>query len=145
MDTSIVATRSAPGIARLAAMTLAAGAFSVLGTAAFAQNSNQSVQQPAVTVRAPRVVQRSASVGSDGLAVEQLSLTRRVSFADLNLDTPQGKVALKLRIRDSAREACQELASHYPFLLWTDDVQTCVHHAMLTWMPQIHGVPATAQ
>jgi UrcA family protein len=126
-------------------MTLAAGAFSVLGTAAFAQNSSESVQQPTVTVRAPHVVQRSSSVGADGLAVEQLSLTRRVSFADLNLDTPQGKVALKLRIRDNAREACQELASRYPFLLWTDDVQTCVHNAMLTWMPQIHGVSATAQ
>jgi UrcA family protein len=116
----------------------------LLGTAAFAQNSGESVQQPTVTVRAPRLVQHS-SVGAGGLTVEQLSLTRKVSFADLNLDTPEGKAALKVRIRDNAREACQELTSRYPSLLWTDDVQTCVHNAMLTWMPQIHGIPATVQ
>jgi UrcA family protein len=132
-------------MARLAALTLGAGAVSLLGTAAaLANNSSESVQ-PTVTVRAPRVVEHSSTVGANGLAVEQLTLTRMVSFADLNLDTSQGKVALKLRIRDNAREACQELASRYPYLLWTDDVQTCVHNAMLTWMPQIHGVPATAQ
>jgi len=144
MDSSIVDTRSTRGMARAVTLTLAAGAFSVLGSAAFAQNGSESALQPTVTVQAPRVVQHGA-VGSGGLSVEQLSLRREVNFADLNLDTPQGKAALHDRIRANAREACQALARLYPSLLWIDDVNTCVQNAMLTWMPQVHAVASVQQ
>lgn len=144
MDTSNVATRSTSRVSRLVALTLAAGAFSFLGTVAVAQNSSGSEGQSTVTVQAPRVVHKSAGVGANGLALEQLSLTREVSFADLNLDTPEGKVALHDRIRSNAREACQQLAALYPFSIFTDDVQTCVQNAMLTWMPQVHALAPSA-
>lgn len=110
-----------------------------LGTVAVAQNGSARVPQSTVTVQAPRVVHHKIVGTNAGITIEQLSLTREVSFADLNLDTPQGKVALHERIRNNAREACQELASLYPFALWTDDVETCVQNAMLTWMPQLHA------
>lgn len=136
MDTSTVAKKSTGRAVRLAALTLAAGAFSFLGSVAMADNSSASAVQPSVTVTAPRIVHRS--MGPSGLSVEQYSLSRRVSFADLNLDTPEGKAALHERIRASARAACQQMESLYPSSFWIDDVQTCVHNALLTWMPQVH-------
>jgi len=144
MNTSTVATRSTRLAGRLAALTLAAGTLSLLGTAASAQNSSDAASLPAVTVQASPVVQHR-SFGTNGLAGEQLLLTRHVNYADLNLDTPEGKIALHRRIRDSARAACQELEARYPLELWTNDVQTCVQNAMLTWMPVIHGFPTAAQ
>jgi UrcA family protein len=138
MGTARVAKGSAK--VRLAAVTLAAGAFSLLGTVALAQNGSAS-EQSTVTVQAPRVVHRNAGTTAGGISVEQVSLSRRVSYADLNLDTAAGRVALHERIRANAWEACQQLTSLSPFALWTDDVQTCVHNAMLTWMPRVHGVP----
>lgn len=143
MDTSTAAPRSGR-VARLAALTLAAGSFSFVGTLAFAQNSSGSVAQPTVTVRAPRVVEHR-SLSSNGMSVVQLSQTRMVSFADLNLDTPEGRAALHERIRENARAACVELSSTHPFLLWTDDVQSCVQQAMLTWMPRVHAVAVVDQ
>src|ERR1700722_17215718 len=130
MNTSTVATRSTRVARRLAALTLAAGTLSLLGTTAFAQDSSDSDSLPAITVQASPVVQHQ-SVGTHGLAVEQLLLTRHINYADLNLDTPEGKIALHRRIRDNARGACQELEARYPLELWTNDVQTCVQHAML--------------
>jgi UrcA family protein len=125
-------------------MTLAAGAISVLGTVAFAQNVDTDKLQPSVTVQAPRVVQhQSAGINGYGMSVEKLSLTRRFSYADLNLDTPEGKAALRARIRITAREACQELSSRYPSAMWVDDMQTCVRNALFTWMPQVHLASAT--
>lgn len=143
MDTSI-GTPKTGRAARLATLALAAGAMSFLGSAAFAQNSSAGVTQPTITVHAPRVVQHS-SAGSSGMSVVQFSETRVVSFSDLNLDTPEGKVALHQRIRANARAACEELASTHPFMLWTDDVQSCVQQAMLTWMPRAHAYPLVAR
>lgn len=143
MDTS-TKTPTSGRVARLVTLTLAAGTLSFLGTAAFAQNSSASVSPPSITVQAPRVVEHR-SVGSAGLSVLQVSQTRVVSFADLNLDTPAGRIALHERIRANARAACEELASTHPFLIWSDDVPSCVHQAMLTWMPRVHDVPAVAQ
>ncbi|HTT05388.1 MAG TPA: UrcA family protein [Steroidobacteraceae bacterium] len=143
MDTSIGTPRTGR-VTRLATLALAAGAVSFLGSAAFAQNSSTGALQPTVTVKAPRVVQHR-SMGSSGMSVVQFSQTRVVSFSDLNLDTPEGKIALHQRIRANARAACEELASTHPFLLWTDDVQTCVQQAMLTWMPRAHAFPLDAR
>jgi UrcA family protein len=143
MDTSTAAPSSGR-VARLAALTLAAGTLSFIGTVAFAQNSSDSATQPTVTVQAPRVVEHR-SVGGTGVSEVRVSETRVISFADLNLDTPEGKAALHERIRENARAACEELASTHPFLLWTDDVQSCVQQAMLTWMPRVHAVPVAAQ
>jgi UrcA family protein len=131
-------------VARLVTLTLAAGTLSLLGTAAFAQNSSATASQPSVTVKAPRVVEHR-SAGISGMSEVQFSLTRVISFADLNLDTPAGRIALHERIRANARAACEELESTHPFLLWNDDVSTCVHQAMLTWMPRAHAVPAVTQ
>lgn len=143
MDTSIKTPRSGR-VARLVSLTLVAGSLSFLGTAAFAQDSSANVSQPSVTVRAPRVVEHR-SLGTSGMSTVTLSQTRLVSFADLNLDTRAGRVALHERIRANARAACEELASTHPSLLFTDDVPSCVQQAMLTWMPRAHAVPAIAE
>lgn len=145
MNTHEVATGK---LTRMA--TLAVAAVSLVGTVAMAGNGSQSrtesqsEQQRTVTVRAPRIVQHR-SMAAGGMSVTQFSLRREVSFADLNLDTPEGKVALHARIRASARAACDELESANPGLLWIDDVQTCVQNAMLTWMPQVHAAPAALE
>ena len=143
MDTSTKTPRSGR-VARLVTLTLAAGTLSFLGSTAFAQNSSASVSEPTVTVQAPRVVEHRA-VGASGMGEVRFSLTRVVSFADLNLDTPAGRIALHERIRANARAACEQLQSEHPFLVWNDDVSSCVHQAMLTWMPRAHAVPLVAR
>jgi len=143
MNASNGITRSARATARLAALTLAAGALSMIGSIAFAQDSSQTTTQSTVTVTAPRIIERNA-VGPAGMGATRYTLVSVISFADLNLDTPEGRVALHKRIRATAQRACEEIGTRYPSQIWIDDVDTCVHNAMLTWMPRAH-LSATAQ
>ena len=136
MNPSNGSTRSARGTARLAALTLAAGALSLAGGVALAQNGSDTTQST-VTVTAPRIIERNAA-GANGMGATRYTLVSVISFADLNLDTPEGRVALHKRIRATAQRACEEIGTRYPTQMWIDDVDTCVHNAMLTWMPRAH-------
>lgn len=66
----------------------------------------QSVQKE-VTVVARRAVRLGQTAG--GASREEITVQRRVSFADLDLTTPVGAQTLERRIHDAAASACTEL------------------------------------
>jgi len=72
-----------------------------------------------VIIRAPDVVRRplprSGPGSPPGLTnPEIISLTRAVSYSDLNLSIASDVAELETRVRNTAREVCLELARRYP-------------------------------
>ena len=71
-----------------------------------------------VTIRAPYVVRREPAprVGAPSgfRNPELISLSRVVSYADLDLSRASGIAELQTRVRNTARDVCQELNTRYP-------------------------------
>ena len=64
-----------------------------------------------VYVYAPRVyVERTSPLGP----IEKISLTRPVRYDDLNLRTVRGADELRMRVRTTALDICDQLAVEYP-------------------------------
>ncbi len=133
-----------PGIAstgasarRLVAMAAAvATAASFVAPLAVAQVEPPRVEKdvtlgaPEITVFAPEVVRRRVGVGRFGNPIEVVSLTRTVSYADLDLGKPQDAAELRRRIRATANEACRELDRRAPSnLLLGPHPDVCVREA----------------
>lgn len=96
--------------AMLAALTIGSGA---AGVSAQTVRVGEPVFE--LTVVAPRLVRRQMSRESaTGAPVELVSLTRRVSFSDLDLAKHADVLELDRRIETVAREACDQLASVFP-------------------------------
>lgn len=108
-----------------------------LATSAFATNKLPSITVQAVASKA--VVGRSTI----GAPIEQATLTRRVSYADLDLTTYTGVMTLKRRVREAAREACRKLDDLYPFE--ERQAATCVINAVADASQQVEGAIAGAQ
>jgi UrcA family protein len=109
---------------RLAAVVMfcvvAAGASLAPSSGALAQPDAASAPSVAtaqgLTIVAPKVVRRETT-GAKAFAdapIEVLSLSRTVSFADLDLSTEAGAVELKKRIMYGALAACDDLEAQYP-------------------------------
>jgi UrcA family protein len=62
-----------------------------------------------VIVEAPRVVHSTDRVRPVGGQIDIASVRYRVSYADLNLATHTGAVALEERVNDAAKRACKQL------------------------------------
>jgi len=109
---------------RLAAMVM----FAALAAGASLATSSRALAQPdataappvttaqGLTIVAPKVVRRQTT-GAKAFAsapIEVLSLSRTVSFADLDLSTESGATELKKRIMYGALAACDDLEAQYP-------------------------------
>jgi UrcA family protein len=68
---------------------------------------------PQVIVEAPHI-EKSTQTGPAGQRRETLSIVYKVDYSDLNLATHSGAVELQKRIKDSATQACQQLAKLFP-------------------------------
>lgn len=71
----------------------------------------------ALTVTAPRVVRHEAAGGAGhfpGAPIEVLSVSRSVSFADLDLATRTGADEFRKRIMYGALAACDAIDAEYP-------------------------------
>lgn len=69
----------------------------------------------ALTVVAPRVLRGQAGPAwAQGAPIEVVSLSKTVSFADLDLTTSGGVDEFKKRIMYAALAACDELEAEYP-------------------------------
>jgi UrcA family protein len=110
------------GKASLAAIQVLAAVLAVgvglavgAGLAAVAQPSRAGDPIFELTVVAPRLVReevgRQPATASD---VELVSLTRRVSYSDLDLALHAHVLELERRIEATAREACEQLARLFP-------------------------------
>ena len=108
-----------------------------LVASAFATN-----RLPPITVQAPvsKVVVGRSTIG---VPIEETTVKRRVSYADLDLTTYAGATELKRRVREAAREACTKLDSLYPY----EDRQapSCVSDAIAAASRQVNDAIARAQ
>ena len=96
-----------------------------------------------VTIQAERtakVVGRSYT----GVPIELVTLTRRVSYADLDLSTHTGATELEKRVSDTAKDACKQLDTLYP-LTASAGGPSCVKKATDDAMVQAHAAIAAAE
>ncbi len=84
------------------------------------------------------VVSRSSS----GVPTEQVTLTHRVSYADLDLKTQIGAAELQKRVKETARAACKQLDELYP--LEGKNERQCTKDAIAQASPQVEQAIAAA-
>jgi UrcA family protein len=138
MPHATVANLSLPSHKRVDGWACAAagaviGIFALVNHPAFAQQATEtSGVNEEITIVAPRVVQRKV-VGRTtiGAPIEVISLSRPVSYADLDLSTQEGRAELRKRIENTAKAACKELDVMYPDSMFQPipAEQNCVKNA----------------
>ncbi len=67
-----------------------------------------------VTVSADRITRLPESRTNSGFPMEVITLTRQVSYADLDLVSASGAAMLQTRVKETARAACDQLDKTYP-------------------------------
>ena len=95
-------------------LTCICGTAAGLGIPAHAQWPNGQEQ---VTIEAsPYMVQHSPLPGAPPALQreERLSVSRRVSYADLNLSNPSDAAELERRIKETAKDICRHATRQYP-------------------------------
>jgi UrcA family protein len=131
---------------RIPALTASITAIAAAAAMALAGAATPSNQQPEVRVQASgKVTHEQVGTTYSGEPIEQLQLNRGVGYRDLNLNTPAGVRELKRRIHYTAREACRQLRSLYPFALWRDSNADCVNQAIQGAMAQVPAAIASAK
>lgn len=123
-------------------------AFGLLGAALMAFSSGAGLAQPTdtagtdaapherVTVYAPYVVTRKISnprlANPSGVGIEVVTLSRNVSYSDLNLSQAEDQTTLANRVHQAAEDACKEIDRRYPKGAWasTPANQDCVGAAV---------------
>ena len=110
--------------------------FLLVGATSLAQQTSQ------VIVEAPRV-EKSTQTAPPGKPRETLSIIYKVDYSDLNLATHSGAVELQNRIKDSAKRACQQLATLYPGTI--EGETPCVQCAVKGAMVQANKFIAAAE
>ena len=79
---------------------------------------------PTINIEASVVNKKVIEMSSSGIPTEEVTVTRRISYADLDLKTHAGTQALKARIEKAAELACKQLDELYP--LEQEEAPTCV-------------------
>ena len=100
-----------------------------------------------VTVFAPYVVKKVESGGLTKERTTTVTVSRDVSYKDLDLATADGRTALETRVQQMARDVCSELARRYPSNVYVPVTsnKTCVKDAINEAMIQVRGVESTAK
>ena len=88
--------------------------------------------------RASRVVGRSSTTGAP---IEELTLSRKVSYADLDLSSSVGASELEKRINDTAKALCERL----DVLSTSSSAPGCVKHAAEPALAEAHAAIVAAQ
>jgi UrcA family protein len=97
---------------------------------------------PLVIVEVPHV-EKSTQTGPAGQRKETLSIVYKVDYSDLNLATHSGAVELQNRIKDSATQACTQLAKLFPET--TEGDTPCVQGAVKSAMAQANKLLTAAE
>jgi UrcA family protein len=108
----------------------------VLGGASLAQ------QIPEVVVEAPHV-EKTTQAGPMGQRLPAVSVVYRVTYSDLNIATHSGAVELEKRIKDTAKQACEQLRKLYPES--SEGATPCVDGAIKSAMAQVNKAVAAAE
>lgn len=121
-------------------LALAAGALLVAAPLAA---RGATTRTELLTVTAPRVMSRVVGRTEDGGKIELYSLSRPVSYADLNLALEADVVKLHDRIDAAAQDVCRELGRQDPLIQLHDG--RCVHNAIKGAMAQAQRAIAAAE
>jgi len=140
-------------ILALASAALICGALLAASAPGFAQPATSADTSPAnemVTVYAPFVVRhkpvkpmmsRTASTG-----LELVSVSRSVSFHDLDLSKPIDAATLENRVHRAAADACSELDKRFPRSIYlpVPEKQDCIGNAVSEAMVSVKQLIASA-
>lgn len=120
-----------------------AGAVAICSTPAIAQDDEPTLEE--IIVEAPWLIEREV-VGrsSVGAPIEEISLTRRVDFSDLDLTQTADVGELENRIDEIARDSCAKLEELFPLSTTQQDSRTCVDDAVDDAMAQVETAVAAA-
>ncbi len=75
--------------------------------------------------------------------IENVTITRRVSYADLDLSTQAGAAALERRVKEAASAGCKQLDNLYP--LEDKEARECTRMAVAEASPQVLHALAVAR
>jgi len=115
----------------VSAMALSASAAAAQDSSNYNAAAYTAPDTEEVIVTAPDIrVEHNPVFGLPGKA----SLTRRVSFSDLDLSDPQGARELRARVRETARDICDTLRDAYP--LRQQPGTSCYRDALKDAMPR---------
>jgi UrcA family protein len=96
-----------------------------------------------VTVTATRPSAKTVGQSPRGASIEEVTLQRYVSYADLDLGTRRGARMLEARVKDTARASCKELELRDP--ITAPDAKQCLGRAVESAMIQVRAAVAAAQ
>lgn len=97
---------------------------------------------PTITIGAGVVTKTNIGNSSSGIPLEEVTVTHRVRYSDLNLATYAGAAELKRRVKETARAACKQLDELYP--LEAKNAQECMKIAVAKASPQVTNAIAGA-
>jgi UrcA family protein len=80
---------------------------------------------------------------AQGSPVHVVSLARRVSYGDLNLNTPTASAELERRISDAAVDVCKRLDERFPDA--TPNGRACVETTVKDALRKVHAGEKNAQ
>ena len=133
----------------LSALSACAVAVAGLGPV-FAQKGDPvqtQASQEQVTVVGPRVMRtqvRGPRADTHGMGYYDLmTMTREVSYADLNLARPEDAKTLERRIDQAANDICRQLSDAPP--AEPDSAEYCTHRAITSAMEEAHAAVAAAR
>ncbi len=116
-------------------LALVVSGFAIVGGAAVAQELKE------IVIEAPRV-ERAKEHSAQGVPIDIISVTHRVTYKDIDISTRLGAQVLETRVKDSAKAACKEIETLYPLAPAgsSDCEKTAVDKAMV----QVHQAIAAA-
>jgi UrcA family protein len=126
----------------------------VCGGIGLALGTNTALADPAAGAADPAARAAGLVVQADGSEitvtrvapgspVHVVSLARRVSYADLNMNTPTASAELERRISDAAVEVCKRLDERFPDA--TPHGRACIEIAVKDALGKVHAGELNAQ
>jgi UrcA family protein len=123
------------------------GLWLVCGGLGLALGTNTALADPAARA-ADLLVQADGSEITvtriaQGSPVHIVSLARRVSYADLNMNAPTASAELERRISDAAIDVCKRLDERFPDA--TPNGRACIETAVKDALRKVHAGEMNAQ
>lgn len=128
---------------RAAAVALLASGLGMTAVTAQAQQSREPLEE-IIILEAPAVVRYPEKRSPIGAPSEVVELTRRVSYADLDLGQTSDVNMLENRIDVTAKETCRDLSEMFAPYMSADETRTCERRAIADAMEQVEMAVAVA-
>jgi UrcA family protein len=109
----------------------------------FSSIAQADTDMNAIVVSAGVLTTETVGHSAIGAPMERVTLTHHVSYADLDLESHAGVLALEQRVKDVARLACDQLDKLYPFE--EKSAPECIADAVAQASGQVEQAIAAAQ